>query len=338
MSNIARPIEIITQEVRFYKNQAGIAIIEIGKRLLEAKQCLPHGQWGDWLEKEVEFSERTAQNFMRIAREIGNPQLVADVGNSTSKALLLISVPPEEREGFVSATHAIDGEEKTVAEMTSKEMELLVKELEAEREEKERLQSQISLFEEKVKKQQCETESEIECLSKLKTAAEQKVSEAEAKICKMEAEMEELRLQAEQTAIPEKNELERIRQEAEQAAQQKAEALLQKKLKKAKAEAEKAKKEAKEANEKIERYEADKRESENEIVRIKEQLNKEIINAQKQGKIAASSGITKYKIYFESVQGQINQMLACLEEMEEAEAGKMKLALKALCESVIENL
>lgn len=80
MNEITRPIEVITQEINFYKSQAGNAIIEIGKRLHEAKLTLPHGAWGAWLQNEVEFSERTAQNFMRIAKEYRNPQLIADMG------------------------------------------------------------------------------------------------------------------------------------------------------------------------------------------------------------------------------------------------------------------
>ena len=96
-----------------YKLQAGTSIIEIGRRLLEAKQCLPHGKWGEWLQSEAEFSERTAQNFMRIAREYQNPQTLADMGNSASKALLLLSLPPEEREDFVAEAHEIGGESKT---------------------------------------------------------------------------------------------------------------------------------------------------------------------------------------------------------------------------------
>lgn len=102
MNEITRPIEVITQEINFYKLQAGNAIIEIGKRLHEAKLTLPHGAWGAWLQNEVEFSERTAQNFMRIAKEYRNP--AADCGpwgTVRPKALLLLSLPAEEREEFV---------------------------------------------------------------------------------------------------------------------------------------------------------------------------------------------------------------------------------------------
>ena len=113
MNEMTRPIEVITQEIQFYKGQACMSMVEIGKRLLEAKQCLPHGAWGEWLKNEVDFSERTAQNFMRIAKEYTNPQLIADIGNSASKAIMLLSMPEEEREEFVGEAHEINGEEKT---------------------------------------------------------------------------------------------------------------------------------------------------------------------------------------------------------------------------------
>lgn len=177
MNEITRPIEVITQEINFYKLQAGNAIIEIGKRLHEAKLTLPHGAWGAWLQNEVEFSERTAQNFMRIAKEYRNPQLIADMGNSATKALLLLSLPAEEREEFVGEAHEIDGEEKTVADMTTKEMERLLKELEAERAEKEKLQSQLDLFrtekDNAVDAAYKETEDKLEALLSRKEAAEQ---------------------------------------------------------------------------------------------------------------------------------------------------------------------
>ena len=81
-----RDIETITGEILSLKQTAGDAILGIGQRLIEAKELLPHGEWLPWLNEKVEFSERAAQNFMRLAREWSNPQTLADfmAGKSVS--------------------------------------------------------------------------------------------------------------------------------------------------------------------------------------------------------------------------------------------------------------
>ena len=116
-----RDIDVITEEINFYKQQAGMAILEIGKRLVEAKAQLSHGEWLPWLEKKVEFSERSAQQYIRLWKEYGKSATVADLG--VRKALVLLALPESEREGFAGETHAVNGEEKTVSDMTVKELE-----------------------------------------------------------------------------------------------------------------------------------------------------------------------------------------------------------------------
>jgi len=58
--------------------------IAAGELLIEAKDKLPHGKWLPWLEANCEMSERTAQAYMRIARELtkiepAKAQRVADL-------------------------------------------------------------------------------------------------------------------------------------------------------------------------------------------------------------------------------------------------------------------
>lgn len=121
-----RPLADITAEIRFYKAQTVSNFLEIGRRLIEAKAQLAHGQWLVWLEKEADFSERTAQNFMRLAEGYPNPQPVADL--SYSKCLALLAVPTDERQAFLEAAHEVGGEEKTVAEMSRRELEQVIRE------------------------------------------------------------------------------------------------------------------------------------------------------------------------------------------------------------------
>ena len=102
-----RSITTITDEIIFYKSVGGQAVIEIGKRLMEAKAQLKHGEWLPWLSEKVEFSETSAQRFMQLAREYGNTSLVGDLG--TSKALVLLALPASERENFASEKHLVNG-------------------------------------------------------------------------------------------------------------------------------------------------------------------------------------------------------------------------------------
>lgn len=90
-----RTIENITDEILHYQSVGGDAVVQIGKRLIEAKELLPHGGWLPWLSEQVNYSERTAQRLMKIARECSNPTALSDLG--ATKALALLALPEEER-------------------------------------------------------------------------------------------------------------------------------------------------------------------------------------------------------------------------------------------------
>ena len=122
---IVRPIEVIEGEILFFKAQASAGMLEIGRRLIEAKAQLPHGEWQKWLSEKVAFSERSAQRFMRIAEAYKDADTVSGLG--TRKALALLAFEDSEREEFMAEKHEVGGEEKTVQEMTSAELEEAIK-------------------------------------------------------------------------------------------------------------------------------------------------------------------------------------------------------------------
>ena len=113
-----RTIEVITGEILDAKRAGGEAILTIGRCLIEAKDMLSHGEWRSWLEEQVEFSERSAQRFMRLAREWSNPTTLSDLG--ASKALALLALPPEEREQFM--------EDHKVIDMSARQLEAAIRE------------------------------------------------------------------------------------------------------------------------------------------------------------------------------------------------------------------
>ena len=103
--------------------------IEIGRRLAEAKELVPHGGWMDWLERETEFSQPTANRFMRLFSEYGTDQQslfgaeskYSTLNNlSISNALRLLAVPEEERESFAAE---VDAEH-----ISSRELEAAIRE------------------------------------------------------------------------------------------------------------------------------------------------------------------------------------------------------------------
>lgn len=115
----ARTLETVTQEIRYLDAQAKRLVlghaIEIGRRLTEAKALVPYGEWGQYIERELEYSQSTAQNFIRIFDEYGAAQqsLFGPIAESQTlgklsytKALALLAVPREEREAFAAEVDA----------------------------------------------------------------------------------------------------------------------------------------------------------------------------------------------------------------------------------------
>jgi hypothetical protein len=72
-----------------------------GLLLIEAKEKCDHGQWLPWLKANVRFSDRTAQNYIRIAKRwdelvAANPQALADLTYEDSVKLLALPEDDDE--------------------------------------------------------------------------------------------------------------------------------------------------------------------------------------------------------------------------------------------------
>lgn len=99
-----RSPNIIAVEIQTIKGHARdillLSSVEIGRRLVEAKELVPHGEWMGWLKENVDYSQSTANNLMAIYREYGDGKFTT-IGNlSYTKAVALLGVPAEEREQF----------------------------------------------------------------------------------------------------------------------------------------------------------------------------------------------------------------------------------------------
>lgn len=222
-----RDIQTVTTEIWMIRRQveqtALSGAIEIGRRLTEAKELLPHGEWGKWLQEEVSFSQRTANNFMRLAAEYGDAQVSLFGANSQAladlpytKALQLLAVPEEEREEFAAANN--------VADLSSRELEKLIRERDAEKARAETAEAGKADAERKLEnalKAQAGAAGEFNRSRERAEAAEKEAADLAAKLRtaqdKAKKTAAELKALRENPELP-KDAMEKLRREAEEAA------------------------------------------------------------------------------------------------------------------------
>jgi uncharacterized phage infection (PIP) family protein YhgE len=147
---IRTPIMIAT-EINSIKEQTKkmllVNSIEIGRRLVEAKTIVPHGEWGKWLEESVDYSKSTANNLMNIFDQYGANQFSLFGSEAKSQALgslsytqavALLGVPAEERETFIK--------ENNVENLSTRELQQAIKE-------KQELEKRLKASEDQAKKE-----------------------------------------------------------------------------------------------------------------------------------------------------------------------------------------
>ena len=314
-----RPIEVITEEINFYKATAGTAILEIGKRLIEAKALLNHGEWGEWLEQKVDFSEVTAQRFMRLAKEYSNPSPVTVLG--ASKALILLALPGSERDEFMSEKHTVNGVEKSVDEMSKRELEKAVKE-----------RNEALKREADITKRLEELNDELE-------RVKESEAEGDALLEKAQAEIEELKKAKEPLPAEVSDEqMAEIRSKIEAETKEQADRLRDK-IEKLKKKNEQAAEEKKKITEQMEAIKAECERISKNGLEERQNFEKEIDALKAKITVAGSASITEFKVYFNDLQNLGNKILECISKTQAQnaeEADKLKGVSSALLEKLLE--
>lgn len=236
----ARTAQTIAAEIRILDRQAASIcmsyIIEIGKRLVEAKSMVEDGKWLEYIKTELNYEKSTAQNYMRLYEEYGTGQTSlfesfteTDIFSrlTYTQALALLQVPREEREEF-AREHDIENMSTRELQQAIRERDAAISEKNAAidaREESEReadrLRDMAKLNEEKVEKLEAAADD-----------AARKLKSGEAKIEKLRGQVRDaqkneadaktaLRKARENPDIPE-NVMAQIRAEAESEATEKA--------------------------------------------------------------------------------------------------------------------
>lgn len=137
---VLRTPDVIAAEINTIKRTTAKYVleqsIEIGRLLCEAKEAVPHGEWGHWLEENCAYSTSNANNLMRIYTEYGEDdeqlsffaenklELYGDLNRS--QAIALLALPPAERAEFVK--------ENDVPAMSVSELEAKIRESKEETE------------------------------------------------------------------------------------------------------------------------------------------------------------------------------------------------------------
>ena len=292
----ARTVEVVTLEIKTLHHQAQQAMltyaIEIGRRLIEVKELLPHGEWGNYLKTQVEYSQSTANNFMRLFEEYGSAQnsIFGAEPNSQSlgnlpytKALALIAIPSEEREEFA--------EKHNVEDISTRELNALIK----ARDEAQREADDVTatLHDTEVSLQEAATERDA----------------AKEAVQRLERELEELRSAPIDVAVEtvvDENAIEQAKAEA----RKQAEADMADKIQKAKD----AKKKAEEKLKEIQERQAA---SEKALADTTAEMTAKVETLEKQLKVAGNQELVSFKHYFEGMQDNFNKMLGRLEELKE---------------------
>ena len=306
-----RDIEDITAEILEAKRAGGEAILTIGRGLIEAKALLAHGEGLPWLTERVEFSERSAQNFMRLAREWSNPQTLADLG--ASKALALLALPAEERADFIASVHVVDGAEKTTEELSSRELAQAIRERDEARREAEAARADAGAAEAARAKMAADMETANASLA----AAREEKRKADQEAARLGAELAELKARPVEVAVE---------QVADPAAIEKARAEavaeMQKKLDKAREAKNQAEAKRKNAEEALEQVR----------LQLEEQAREE-----KKAALGSDKDLAAFEVFFTQAQEIVDKMHGILLKVrgrDQDAANRLEKAIRALSEAV----
>lgn len=307
-----RTIEVITGEILEAKRTGGEAILTIGRCLIEAKDMLSHGEWLPWLNERVEFSERTARRFMQLYRECSNRPALADLG--AAKALALLALPAEEREQFISEPHQVDGEEKNVVDMTSRQLQQAIKERDEACRAAEQARADASAAERARAKMAEDMAMANSCLEGAR--AEKRAADEE--ITRLSLDLEELKARPVEVAVETV-----VDQEAIDKARAEAVAGMQAKLDKAKEAAAKARDKQKQAEASVE---------------ILKRSLEERDKAEKKAAMAGDKELAQFEVLFLQCQELANKLHGLLLKTrgreDPAAARGMEKALRTLAEAI----
>lgn len=313
----ARTLDIVAAEIRALTANALNTIVEIGRRMTEAKAMLPHGEFGRWIKEEAGYSTSTANNFMRLFEAYADTQgslFGAEVncqtfGNLTySKALALLEVPAEEREEFVE-THNVD-------EMSTRELQAAIKERDEAR------------------RQAAEAEADKRTAEASAAEMEKEMAQANERMEGMAQELEELKSRPQEVAVEKVADQEAIDAAVKEALKKQQMELdaAWLKVKTAEKKAEKAEKEAAQAKAAADEAGKGNDAAVEEARREAEQARREAEGLKKKLRLA-DGAVAAFQAHFTAWQEAYRRMTEVMEGAEAETADKLRAAVREQIEA-----
>ena len=329
---------VIAGEINYIKRQAQqtllAASVEIGRKLNEAKALVPHGMWEEWLSENVDYSQSTANNLMRIATEYGDEQVSLFSGKSNSEtfaaltysqAVALFALPMDQRQEFV--------ENHDMEDLSTRELKEEIAALKAK---EEKLLGEI----EKLEEENAEAERDCTAAADDLEVAQKALREAESAKRNAETMLDAAK------KLADANAKEKDKAVAAKAAAEKKEADLQKQLN--------------DATEEIRRLEAEAQEKpEPEQITMEAAVSEEALEAQREKiaaeereklqeelraeyekklSAAANPDAQRAAMHFESMVNSYGQLKKALERLPEDMAAKIRAKVSQAVAGMVEEM
>lgn len=329
---------VIAGEINYIKRQAQqtllAASVEIGRKLNEAKALVPHGMWEEWLSENVDYSQSTANNLMRIATEYGDEQVSLFSGKSNSEtfaaltysqAVALFALPMDQRQEFV--------EEHDMETLSTRDLKEEIAALKAK---EEKLLGEI----EKLEEENAEAERDCTAAADDLEVAQKALREAESAKRNAETMLDAAK------KLADANAKEKDKAVAAKAAAEKKEAALQKQLN--------------DATEEIRRLEAEAQEKpEPEQITMEAAVSEEALEAQREKiaaeereklqeelraeyekklSAAANPDAQRAAMHFESMVNSYGQLKKALERLPEDMAAKIRAKVSQAVAGMVEEM
>lgn len=115
-------IDGLAMEARALRTSIDLNMWQLARVFTEAKELVPHGEWGNWLKENANVSVRTAQDMVAAYKRFGSDPRFENIGKSA--AFKLLPLPVEAEEQFMR--------EHDVSAMSTREIEEAVKKVRQE--------------------------------------------------------------------------------------------------------------------------------------------------------------------------------------------------------------